>query len=178
MKLILLYGAPAAGKLTVAKEIAAKTNFKVFHNHLSIDAIEPIFPFGTASFWRLVHLFRIETIAEAARENVDLIYTFCYAKETDDAHVALVTKTVEDNGGEIRFVLLRCEAAELEKRVLNDSRTRFGKLKNAELLNELLDKHDLYSPVPDRESLIIDNTDLPAKDAARKIVEHFRLWRI
>ena len=40
MKLIFIYGAPAAGKLTVANEIARQTGFKVFHNHLSIDCIE------------------------------------------------------------------------------------------------------------------------------------------
>lgn len=175
MKLILIYGAPAAGKLTVANEIAALTDFKVFHNHLSIDAVAPIFPFGTKSFWRLVQLIRLEMIAEAARENVDLIYTFCYAKDADDAHVALLTKTVEENGGEIHFVLLRCERAELENRVLNESRKRFGKLKSLEILNDVLDKNDLFSPVPERESLIIDNTNLSVKETARKIAEHFGL---
>lgn len=175
MKLILIYGAPAAGKLTVANEIAARTDFKVFHNHLTIDAVAPIFPFGTKSFWRLVHLFRIEAIAEAAREDVNLIYTFCYAKDSDDAHVALITKAVEENGGEIVFVLLRCEREELERRVLSASRAPYGKLKNVELLRGLLEKNELYSPVPERESLIIDNTNLTAEDAARKIIEHFSL---
>jgi RNase adaptor protein for sRNA GlmZ degradation len=175
MKLILIYGAPAAGKLTVANEIAERTGYKVFHNHLTIDAVAPIFPFGANSFWRLVHLFRIETIAEAARENVDLIYTFCYAKGADDAHVAHVAKTVEENGGEIHFVLLRCAREELERRVSDESRTRFRKLKDIEILNELLNKNDLYSPVPERASLIIDNTNLSAEDAARKIIEHYDL---
>ena len=175
MKLILIYGAPAAGKLTVANEIAARTDFKVFHNHLTIDAVAPIFSFGTNSFWRLVHQFRIEMIAQAARENVNLIYTFCYAKGSDDAHVALITKTVEENGGEIHFVLLKCGREELERRVLSESRTPYGKLKNVEILNELLEKNDLYSPVPERTSLIIDNTNLSAEDAARKIIEHYSL---
>ena len=76
MKLIMIYGSPAVGKLTTANAIAEKTDFKVFHNHLTISAVKPVFEFGTAPFWKLVHLFRIETIAEAARENVNLIYTF------------------------------------------------------------------------------------------------------
>ena len=38
MKLIIIHGPPAAGKLTTANEIAAATGFKVFHNHLSIAA--------------------------------------------------------------------------------------------------------------------------------------------
>jgi RNase adaptor protein for sRNA GlmZ degradation len=175
MKLIFIYGAPAVGKLTVANEIAKKTDYKVFHNHLSIDCIEPIFDFGTASFFRLIELIRVETIAEAARENVNLIYTFCYAKDSDDAHVAKITETVESNGGEVCFVLLTCARGKLERRVLTESRKKFGKANNLEILNEILDKYDLFSPVPERESLQIDNTNLSPTQAAQGIVEYFLL---
>ena len=44
MKLILLYGPPAVGKLTIAKEIARLTGFKLFHAHLTSDLVEAIFP--------------------------------------------------------------------------------------------------------------------------------------
>ncbi|HEX8289460.1 MAG TPA: hypothetical protein VF556_15870 [Pyrinomonadaceae bacterium] len=175
MKLILIYGSPAVGKLTVANEIARKTDFKVFHNHLTIDAVEPIFEFGTSSFWKLVHFFRIETVAEAARAGQNLIYTFCYAKDSDDEHVRLITKAVEENGGEILFVLLVAEKSEIEKRVLAESRKRYGKAKTIEILHEVWDKYDLFSPVPDRESLIVDNTKISAEETTLKIIEHFNL---
>ncbi len=44
MTFVLLYGPPAVGKLTVANELAKLTDFKVFHNHLSIDLVEAVFP--------------------------------------------------------------------------------------------------------------------------------------
>jgi len=172
MRLIFIYGAPAVGKLTVAIEIAKLTNFKVFHNHLTIDAVEPVFDFGTKPFWKLVDMFRLETVAEAARANVSLIYTFCYAKDLDDAHVARITEAVEASGGEVCFVLLTCERAELEQRVLEESRRKFGKANNLEILNEILDKYDLFSTVPKRESLQIDNTNLSAEATAHTIIEH------
>lgn len=175
MKLVFIYGAPAVGKLTVANEIAAQTDFKVFHNHLSIDAIEPIFDFGTKPFWKLVDLIRFETVAEAVRENVNLIYTFCYAKGLDDAHVARIAETIESNGGEICFVLLICKRSQIERRVLAESRKQFGKANNLEILNEILDKYDLFSPVPSRESLIIDNTNLSPEVVAKKIIGHYHL---
>ena len=175
MKLILIYGSPAVGKLTVAGEIAKRTKAKVFHNHLTIDAVAPVFEFGTEPFWKLVHQFRIETVAEAARRNVDLIYTFCYAQGSDDAHVAAITKAVEDNGGEIRFVLLKAEKSEIENRVMAQSRRNSSKLKNVEMLNDMWKKHELFSPVPLRESLIIDNTNLSAEDTARQIIEYCEL---
>jgi len=52
MKLVFIYGSPAAGKLTVAYEVAARTGFKVFHNHLTINCVRPIFDFGTPPFAR------------------------------------------------------------------------------------------------------------------------------
>ena len=175
MKLVFLYGAPAVGKLTVANEIAALTDFKVFHNHLSIDAIEPIFDFGTKPFQKLIDLIRVETIAEAARENVSLIHTFCYAKDSDDEYVQKIIETVESNGGEICFALLVCERVELERRVVIETRKKFGKANDLTLLNEILDKYDLFSPVPFRESLIVDNTTLSPETVARKIIEHYEL---
>jgi broad-specificity NMP kinase len=177
MKLIFIYGAPAVGKLTVAQELAKLTGFKVFHNHLSIDAIEPIFDFGTKPFARLIDLIRVETIAEAARENVDLIHTFCYAKGYDDKYVDKITETVEANGGEVCFVLLTCRRSEVEKRVLEESRKKYGKANNLNILNEIFDKYDFSTPVPKRESLHIDNTNLSPEIVAQKIADRFKLVR-
>jgi RNase adaptor protein for sRNA GlmZ degradation len=175
MKLLFLYGSPAVGKLTVANEIAARTGFRVFHNHLSIDCILPVFDFGTKPFGKLIEIIRVETVREAARENVDLIFTFCYAKDLDDAHVEKITKTVEENGGEVCFVLLKADREELNKRVGEESRKIMGKAKTVEMMNYFHETYDLCSPVPMRESLIIDNTNLSAAAAAKQIIAHFNL---
>lgn len=177
MKLLLIYGSPAVGKLTTARAIANRTDFRVFHNHLTISAVKPVFDFGTAPFWQLVHLFRIETIRAAARENVDLIYTFCYAKDEDDPHVAEVAQTVEENGGEICFVLLVAEKAAIEKRVAEDSRRTYEKLGSPENLRATWERYELFSPVNGRESLVIDNTELSPDQTAERIIEHFNLAR-
>ena len=166
MKLLFLYGSPAVGKLTVANKIAEITDFKVFHNHLSIDCIEPIFEFGSPSFGKLIDLIRFETVSEAARVGQNLIYTFCYAKGSDEAHVEKITRIIEENDREICFVLLTAAKAELEKRVLEDSRKAFGKAKNVDMLRYFFEIYDLFSPVPNRESLIIDNTDLSPEAVA------------
>jgi ATPase related to the helicase subunit of the Holliday junction resolvase len=175
MRLMFIYGPPGVGKLTVANEIAGRTGFKVFHNHLSIDAIEPIFEFGSKSFGRLVNLIRCETIGEAARQNVDLIYTFCYAKGSDDENVKRITEIVEENGGEVCFVLLTCDEETLCSRIKEPTRTSFRKVKDIGLLRKLLEQYDLYSTVPDRESLCIDNTNISPDAAAAMVIEYFSL---
>ena len=40
VKLIFVYGLPATGKLTVARELSSLTGYKVFHNHLVVDLLQ------------------------------------------------------------------------------------------------------------------------------------------
>lgn len=175
MRLLFIYGPPAAGKLTVAKEVAVRTGYKVFHNHLSIDCIEPIFEFGTPPFGKLVNLIRYETIAEAARQKTDLIYTYCYAKDQDDPHVDKIVKLVEENGGEVNFVQLVCSKQQLLERVVSEDRKAFRKARTVELMENLFDAYELFSPVTAGESLSIDNTSLSPEKVAEQIIEHYRL---
>ena len=175
MKLIFIYGPPAVGKLTVSRALAELTGFKVFHNHLSIDAIVPIFEFGSKPFFRLVEMIRVETVAEAARENVDLIYTFCYAKGLDEMHAEKVEKAVREHGAEVHFVLLTCSTEELFRRVVKEDRKAFGKVSTVDMIEKFLEMYDLRSPIPDSNTLEIDNTDLVPDEAAKLIIDHFSL---
>ena len=58
MKLLLLHGAPAAGKLTVAKALLGMVPGRLFDNHVAIDLALTIFDFGAPGFWELVHSVR------------------------------------------------------------------------------------------------------------------------
>jgi hypothetical protein len=177
MKLIVIYGAPAAGKLTIGAELAKRTGFKLFHNHLSIDCVKPVFDFGTAPFLRLIETIRFATIAEAAREGVDLIHTFVYASGEDDEHFARLIASAEDNGGEVHLVLLTCDPEELRARIGSESRIRMGKLTNPGSIDGSLSRYDLRSTFPGRESLVIDTTKLDPSCAAELIIERFGLQR-
>ena len=78
MKLLVIYGPPASGKLTVANELARLTNFKNFHNHKTIDVFKDILEFGSKEFWDRVRELRIEMIELATKKNINLIFTLCY----------------------------------------------------------------------------------------------------
>ena len=175
MKLLIIYGAPAAGKLTIATEVARRTGFKLFHNHVSIDCVKPVFDFGTPSFLKMIETIRFAMIAEAAREAVDLIHTFVYAAGEDDEHFGRLIASAEDNGGEVNLVLLKCEPDELKARIGNDSRVRIGKLTDPNSIEGSLQKYDLRSTFPGRETLVIDKTDNTVDEAAGRIITHFAL---
>jgi thymidylate kinase len=175
MKLIFIYGSPAVGKLTVSNELARLINYKVFHNHLTVDAILPIFEFGSPPFTKLNDQFRKLLIAEAVSHNVNLISTYCYAKDLDDERVEELLKLVEDGGGEVSCILLTCDREEIKRRVINESRQNTEKIKTVELLDEIFLKYELFSTLPNRESLVIDNTNLSAETVAKQIIEHYQL---
>ncbi len=41
MKLVMIFGNLAVGKMTVGQELAKITNFKLFHNHMTIEPVIP-----------------------------------------------------------------------------------------------------------------------------------------
>ncbi len=176
MKLIFIYGPPATGKLTVAKELAKLTEYKIFHNHLTVDLVGSILKFGTKTFFDLSSKFRMEMFEAAAKEKISgLIFTFCYAHPEDDKFVKDVKKIVEKYGGKVDFVQLCCEKSELKQRVKCESRKNFDKIKTIKRLNSCLGKWDLYMPIPFVKSLCIDNTRISAKQVAKRIKTHYKL---
>jgi hypothetical protein len=176
VKLIFIYGPPAAGKLTVAQELARLTGCKLFHNHLTVDLASAFFEFGTPAFGRYVEQLRFEGFEMAAREGVaGVIFTFCYALGSDDDFVQNVQAIVHKHGGEVCYVQLVCQRDELFRRVKAESRQKFGKIKDSDTLRHVMGQHELFKPIPFASNLSIDNTHLSAEEAAQHIADHYRL---
>jgi len=173
MRLVFIYGPPGVGKLTVAEELARAAGFRLFDNHVSIDCVQALFDFGTPPFGRLINRVRLAAFEEAARAATSLVFTFVYANPQDTPFVERACERVEAEGGRVCLVRLTCDTNVLERRVSAPERARRGKIASLELLREVAGRYDLFSPVPGRESLSIDNTDLSPADAAARIREHF-----
>lgn len=58
MKFVLIFGPQAVGKMTVGHELEKITDLKLFHNHMTIELVDPFFKYGTKEGNRLVSLFR------------------------------------------------------------------------------------------------------------------------
>jgi shikimate kinase len=176
MNLIFIYGPPGVGKLTVARELAKITGYKIFHNHQTSDLLTQYFQFGTDFFWRLSERVRLEIFKAAALQKVNLIFTGAYAKYPEnDAFIRQVIDEVSSRGGHVLFVQLITNKETLLKRVRARSRLKHGKVKDPGTLEELLSKHDYFSKIPYGQQLTIDNTKVSPKRAAKMIKEHYKL---
>ena len=176
MKLIFLHGWPGVGKLTVARELAKLTGAPVFHNHLTVDLLEPVFAFGSPPFVELRESIWLAVIARAAKEGLPgLIFTFVFERTVRAQFPAETIATVEAQGGEVLFVELRCQQDELARRLVNPERARYGKLRSLETLRELSAAGAFVSPALPCANLIIDNTALSPPECAQEIARRLNL---
>jgi hypothetical protein len=169
-RLLFLYGPPAVGKLTVARAVEARLGFRVLHNHVTIDAVAQVLPFGSPAFWRIVGGLRRDLVEAAAREGVDLVYTFVYAPG-DEPDIDRVAGAFEGAGGSVTFVRLTAPRNELLRRVVEPGRRMHGKIGDVATLERILSEHDVFAAVPGRESTTLDLGSLSPDEAAQQIVD-------
>ena len=177
-KLLILYGAEASGKLTIAREIASLTNLKLFHNHVSIDVGRVLFDYGDERFNDLVWKVRLAVLESAAKNNLPgVIFTWAYSHPEFQPLLDNLLATVSPYGVEVLYVYVKCSQNELERRVTNDDRKEAGKAHTVEILHKQ-QRAKNHVVIPNTDSFIVDSTDLPPHEVARMIVSEFRLCEV
>jgi shikimate kinase len=58
MDLLVLFGPPAAGKMTVGRALVARSRYRLFHNHMTIEPLLGLFAFDDPAFQQLRACFR------------------------------------------------------------------------------------------------------------------------
>ena len=169
MQLIFLYGPPAVGKLTVGRALAQATGFALFHNHLIVDALEAVFPFGSPSFVALREEFWLATFRAAAHEGRSLVFTFAPEPTVAADFPARARAAVEAEAGAVAFVRLTVSEAEQERRLANPDRAAMGKLRSLELLHELRPALAACEAAMPEPVLTIDTGVVSAEVAAGRI---------
>jgi hypothetical protein len=176
MKLVFIHGAPAVGKLTVARELAELTGFRLFHNHLTVDLVSSVFAFGSEPFVALREQIWLSTFSEAARHNVSLVFTFNPESTVRERFIQDTLDVVGSAGGTVTFVELTCSEDELERRIEDVSRKEFGKLASVEQYRSLKDSGAFHFPkLP--TGMRLDTTDQLPADTARLISEYLTTFK-
>ena len=174
--------------MAVGLELSTLTGIPLFHNHLSIEAVLPVFGFGTKPFNRLVSEFRDRMFVEVAESELPgLIFTYVWAfNEPGDLQFVEKVKAIyESRDGRAVFVELWADldtrivrnetelrlTAKPSKRDVEASRTR---LLETDQRYELSSEGDF----PFSDHLLIDNTLLSPTVVAEEIATHFSLPRL
>ncbi len=186
MKFVIIFGPPAVGKMTVGYELAKLTGLKLFHNHMTIDLVLNFFDFDQPQFQRLVSEFRKRIFEEVAESDLPgLIFTFVWALDLDSEreYIERSCDIFRERGADVYFVELEASLPERLRR--NESEFRLSQKppkrdveKSRERLLEDDRKYKLNSDGDffyEENYLKIDNTNLPADEVARMIVDEFSL---
>lgn len=173
MKMVFLHGVAASGKLTTARALEDLLGFPVFHNHLVVDALTTVFPFGSDPFVRLREDFWLQVFTEAARTGRSLTFTFTPEATVRSGFPARARAAVETSGGRVCFVRLLVSDDAQERRIASEDRRAFHKLTDVRTLRRLRnDRHSFEDPPVDLE---IDTDTSVAAETAVLVAAHFGL---
>ncbi|GAA0607091.1 AAA family ATPase [Virgibacillus siamensis] len=185
MKLVLLFGPQAVGKMTVGQQLEKITGLKLLHNHMTIDLLEPFFGFGE-EMWRLSDMFRMEIFKAVAKSDLDgLIFTFVWAlnRQEDWDAVREMCDIFSDAGADIYFVELEADVDERLKRNNTPNRLEHKPTKRNTAFSEKellqsMEKERFNSfdgEMKHKNYIRIHNTNLSAAKTAGMIQEKFGL---
>ncbi|WP_054027690.1 AAA family ATPase [Bacillus sp. FJAT-28004] len=185
MKLLLIFGPQAVGKMTVGHELEKITELKLFHNHMTIELLCPFLGFSP-EMWELSNLFRQKMFeAFSKSDSYGMIFTFVWSFDSkeDWEYVEKVCGIFEGNGGEVCFVELEADFDERIERNRTPRRLEHKPSKrNIEQSEHRMriaaENHRLNSfegEIERKNYIKINNTNLTQEEVAKSIKEKFNL---
>jgi hypothetical protein len=171
MKLLFIYGRPAVGKLTVAREVAERTGGRLFHNHLTVNLALSVYDFGTPGFVELREKIWLAVFRRALADKLPLlIFTFNPENTVTQEFVDGLFAEMKAGGAEVIKVELTADEALIEARLGAESRRRDGKVMDPAMYRRLRLRGVFETPVIRAPRLKLDTGKLSSVDAAGKIV--------
>lgn len=183
MKLVMIFGDAAVGKMTVGQELMKITDLRLFHNHMTIEPVLEIF--GGYHSKAVSRLREVVFEEFAASDNYGLIFTFMFAfdQQADWDYVEHVKEIFRPYGTEVCYVeLVAPQEVRLQRNVTENRLKNKASKRDVEVSNQRLVRDDeryrcVSNPgeIPWENYLRIENEHVPAAEAARMIKERFNL---
>lgn len=183
MKLVLLFGNAAVGKMTVGQELMKQTGLRLFHNHMTIEPVLEVFgQFHSRAICRCREVI-FEEFAQT--DNYGMIFTYMWAfdQQSDWDYVEHIKDIFAPYGTEFYYVeLIASQEVRLkrnisENRLQNKNSKRDIENSNQRLLNDDA-KYRLESyegEITVQNYLRLDNSSLSPQEAAAIIKDCFSL---
>ena len=183
MKLVLLIGNSAVGKMTVGQELMKITDLRLFHNHMMIEPVLEIFGQWRPDVTQRLRQVIFEEFAKT--DSYGMIFTFMWAfdMQSDWDYVDWVKGIFGLPEEDVYYVELiapqkvRLERNATENRLKNKASKRSIEDSNARLIR---DDHNWRcesypGEITHPNYLRLENANISPEEAARMIREHFKL---
>lgn len=184
MKLVVILGAGAVGKMTVGQELVKITGLRLFHNHMSLEIVFEVFGTATSGVvpYRLRQLF-FEEFVKTDLEGLIFTYLPAFDSEKDLAALDSLVDIFRRENAEVYYVELvapqevRLQRNASENRLLHKASKRDVEASNARLLGEDSKYRTVSNDgeVTFKNYIKIDNSDLPPNTVAQMIKNRFSL---
>lgn len=182
MKLVIIIGSGAVGKMTVGQELMKITDLRLFHNHMTIEPVIEVFGYfdpQTISELREVFFTRF-----AASDNYGMIFTYMWAfdQQADWDYIAHIKEIFAPYNTEFYCVELVAPKEIRLQRNATENRLKHKPSKADEAISSRRihaeEKYRLESrdgEAPFENYLRLDNSNLTASEAAQMIKKTFGL---
>jgi len=189
MKLLLLIGNGAVGKMTVGQELAKITDLRLFHNHMTIEPVLEVFGYVDFNIVTKIRMIYLEEFAKS--ECYGMIMTLMWAFD-DPSDCELVKEKCDifrDMGAEFYVAeLIATQEIRLERNLTENRMKCKPSKRNTERSTGFIyqaDNENRYESrdgevaaglgIPPEHYIKIDNSFLPPDEAAGIIREKFNL---
>jgi hypothetical protein len=166
---LVLHGPAGVGKLTVAREVAARSGWPLFHNHLTVDLLLSLFPFGSPGFVRHREEIWLRLMPEVVREGRSLVFTFTPERSVDPGFPPRLEASIQEAGGQVEWVSVTCDREVQLQRVEAADRKAHGKLDSRAFYLEL-EKNGAFAFPPLPTGITLDTTATPAAENAVRLL--------
>jgi len=186
MKLVVIFGPHAVGKMTVGQHLSQLTGLKLFHNHMTIDTVSDLFENAPSERSRLIALFRKEIFdAFVKTDEKGMVFTYMWAldDQSDWDYIQQLETLFLSHGAPVFYVELvadfdtRIQRNKTENRLLHKSTKR--NLQRSETMFRTLETKYRLNTNPGEfkkaHYLKIDNTFLEPQVVAQLIQTEFKL---
>jgi len=185
MKLVIIIGAGAVGKMTVGQELAKITDLRLFHNHVMIEPVLEVF--GRFDIGIVVKLRDVIFREFAKSELYGMIFTYLWVfdKETDWAdrsQIDSVCEIFKEVNAEIYCAeLVASKEVRLQRNATENRLLHKASKRDIEKSNQFLIDEEIYrcessdGEIPFENYIKIDNSNLEPDVVAGIIKERFSL---
>ncbi len=183
MKLVIIFGDIAVGKMTVGQELAKITALRLFHNHITIESVIEVFGYYDGkTISRLREVF-FEEFSKS--DNYGMIFTYVWAfdHQSDWDYIKYVSDIFSKQGSEVYYVeLVASQEIRLKRNITENRLVNKPSKRNLDFsLRNLIDTDKKYrtesydGEISFFNYIKIDNSDLEPQTVAKMIKDRFEL---